>query len=202
LDADAPAAIVLLSSDPNFAYATSILRMRNYRVIVVASQQSHKNFKHRASDILDWDALVVGKQHSGTHSRPTSDSTCLRPDSERSRTHSCTPSPSNSTISSPLPKPGRPASVKEERSPLSPSHIRNQSRPQNSTRDRDGASTASNLGNATSPLGSTVDDEEDLLFSVPPTSAPNKEDETLSSFSPSINIHVRAFRDASRMTDT
>lgn len=81
LDTDTPATIVLLSGDRDFAYAASILRMRGYHIVTIAPKQSHANFKHRASEVLDWDALIACRQGTPhTSSRCASDSACLRPD--------------------------------------------------------------------------------------------------------------------------
>jgi hypothetical protein len=189
LDTDAPAAtIVLLSGDQDFTYAISILRMRNYRVVVVAPQQSHKNFKHRASDIFDWDVFVVGRKDTRIHGRRASDSACLQTNIAPSRAHSCAPSPSNNPMLSPLPKISRRVSVKEERSPMLPSpHMQYRSHPQIPTSDRAELSAIADLSDTASLLGSAVEDEGDLLLSA---SAPGKENETLPPIRPPFNIQV------------
>ncbi|KAI0928282.1 hypothetical protein AcW2_004339 [Taiwanofungus camphoratus] len=61
LDTPAPATIILISGDRDFVYAVSVLRLRKYRVVVVAPSKVHTSLKAQASVILDWDADALGK---------------------------------------------------------------------------------------------------------------------------------------------
>ncbi|KAI0371739.1 DUF537-domain-containing protein, partial [Pilatotrama ljubarskyi] len=54
IDNPAPATIVLISGDRDFVYAVSVLRLRRYRVVVVAPYTAHASLKSQASAVLDW----------------------------------------------------------------------------------------------------------------------------------------------------
>lgn len=62
LDTPAPATIVLISGDRDFVYAVSVLRLRRYRVVLVAPQQTHNSLKSQATTVLDWSTDVLGKE--------------------------------------------------------------------------------------------------------------------------------------------
>ncbi|TCD68928.1 hypothetical protein EIP91_009479 [Steccherinum ochraceum] len=68
-DNAAPATIVLVTADRDFAYGVSVLKMRHYRVILVAptSGAVHETLKCQASAIYDWDTEVLGKPVSGSY---------------------------------------------------------------------------------------------------------------------------------------
>ncbi|TFK53041.1 hypothetical protein OE88DRAFT_1734002 [Heliocybe sulcata] len=78
LDYPAPATIVLISGNCDFAYAVSTLRLRGYNVILVAPKAASLTIKSVASLVLDWDSDVLGGPTSapstlwGDHSRSTS----------------------------------------------------------------------------------------------------------------------------------
>lgn len=62
LDTPAPATIVLITGDRDFVYAVSVLRLRLYRVVLVAPQQAHNSLKSQATAVLDWSTDVLGKE--------------------------------------------------------------------------------------------------------------------------------------------
>ncbi|KAH9901142.1 NYN domain-containing protein [Cubamyces lactineus] len=61
IDNPAPATIVLISGDRDFVYAVSVLRLRRYRVVVVAPYTAHGSLKSQASVVLDWEADIMRK---------------------------------------------------------------------------------------------------------------------------------------------
>ena len=68
IDNPAPATIVLISGDRDFVYAVSVLRLRRYRVVVVAPYTAHGSLKSQASVVLDWEADIMRK--TSTRSQP------------------------------------------------------------------------------------------------------------------------------------
>ncbi|RDB24304.1 hypothetical protein Hypma_008807 [Hypsizygus marmoreus] len=61
IDNPAPATIVLISGDRDYAYAVSILRLRKYRVVVICPANSHASLMAQASVHVDWNAEVLGQ---------------------------------------------------------------------------------------------------------------------------------------------
>lgn len=61
IDNPAPATIVLISGDRDFVYAISVLRLRKYRVVIVAPKTAHTSLKCQASVVLDWDTDIMRK---------------------------------------------------------------------------------------------------------------------------------------------
>ncbi|KAI0646821.1 NYN domain-containing protein [Trametes meyenii] len=59
IDNPAPATIVLISGDRDFVYAVSVLRLRRYRVVVVAPNTAHGSLRSQASTVLDWEAEIM-----------------------------------------------------------------------------------------------------------------------------------------------
>ncbi|KAI0362708.1 DUF537-domain-containing protein [Trametes cingulata] len=59
IDNPAPATIVLISGDRDFVYAVSVLRLRRYRVVVVAPYTAHASLRSQASVVLDWEADIM-----------------------------------------------------------------------------------------------------------------------------------------------
>ncbi|KAI0747883.1 NYN domain-containing protein [Daedaleopsis nitida] len=59
IDNPAPATIVLISGDRDFVYAVSVLRLRKYRVVLVAPNSAHASLKSQASVLLDWDTDIM-----------------------------------------------------------------------------------------------------------------------------------------------
>ncbi|KAF8212451.1 limkain-b1-type NYN domain-containing protein, partial [Mycena galopus ATCC 62051] len=56
MDHPAPATLILISGDRDFAYAVSILRLRRYEVVVISLPLpgAHISLKSQASVYLDW----------------------------------------------------------------------------------------------------------------------------------------------------
>ncbi|KAI8998864.1 NYN domain-containing protein [Trametes punicea] len=67
IDNPAPATIVLISGDRDFVYAVSVLRLRRYRVVVVAPYTAHASLKSQASMVLDWEADIMRKTTTRSH---------------------------------------------------------------------------------------------------------------------------------------
>ncbi|PIL23772.1 hypothetical protein GSI_13522 [Ganoderma sinense ZZ0214-1] len=61
IDNPAPATIVLISGDRDFVYAVSVLRLRKYRVVLVAPHCAHASLKSQASALLNWEIDIMGK---------------------------------------------------------------------------------------------------------------------------------------------
>ncbi|KAF4576811.1 hypothetical protein EYR36_000594 [Pleurotus pulmonarius] len=63
IDRPAPATIVLISGDRDFAYAASVLRLRRYSVVVVSlnTRGVHPSLTAQANACLDWNADIMGK---------------------------------------------------------------------------------------------------------------------------------------------
>lgn len=61
IDNQTPATIILISGDRDFAYAVSILRLRNYCVVIVAPPITHASLKSQASILVDWNHDILGK---------------------------------------------------------------------------------------------------------------------------------------------
>ena len=60
MDNPPPATIVIITGDRDFAYATSILKMRGYKVIVIcAPHAAHASLKIRADGLFDWQKDVA-----------------------------------------------------------------------------------------------------------------------------------------------
>ncbi|OCH95310.1 DUF537-domain-containing protein [Obba rivulosa] len=59
MDTPAPATIILISGDRDFVYAVSVLRMRRYRVVLIAPNSTHCGLKSQASIILNWEFHVL-----------------------------------------------------------------------------------------------------------------------------------------------
>ena len=58
IDNPAPATIILISGDRDFAYAFSILRLRQYQVVLVAPSNAHTSLTSRASVCMEWASEV------------------------------------------------------------------------------------------------------------------------------------------------
>lgn len=61
IDNQAPATIVLISGDRDFAYAVSVLRLRRYRIVLVAPPQTHISLKSQATKVVDWNCEILEK---------------------------------------------------------------------------------------------------------------------------------------------
>lgn len=61
IDHPAPATIILISGDGDFAYALSTLRNRGYDVVLIAPKCASASIKCVASQLLDWDSDVLAR---------------------------------------------------------------------------------------------------------------------------------------------
>lgn len=61
IDTPAPATIIVISGDRDFVYAVSVLRLRQYHVVVVAPGSAHSSLRSQASKVHDWDTAIVNK---------------------------------------------------------------------------------------------------------------------------------------------
>ncbi|KAL0947151.1 hypothetical protein HGRIS_013279 [Hohenbuehelia grisea] len=79
IDNPAPATVILISGDRDFAYAASVLRLRRYRVVVIALSNPgpHISLKAQASLCLDWNVDIISK--IGANSSP---SVATKPDTD------------------------------------------------------------------------------------------------------------------------
>lgn len=179
LDNESPATIILLSGDKDFVYALSILGLRKYHTVVIAPKHAHSNFKHRASEVLDWDALVVRKQDA-PRDRRASDTAGIRPHVDPlGRDRGSMSSPLSSTLLSPFLDTSRRSSFKDDRFPSSNSPL-NSSYTPDQQRTTARAPWAATSGKQSSPIKRTrvlfdpipsesaLDDTDDLLLSSEP----------------------------------
>lgn len=61
IDNPAPASVVLITGDRDFAYAVSTLKLRGYTVVLVAPHVcAHASLKAQASVLYDWQDDVLG----------------------------------------------------------------------------------------------------------------------------------------------
>lgn len=58
LDHPAPATILIITGDRDFAYATAVLRARRYCVVVLSLPHIHNSLKAQADEWLEWGAAV------------------------------------------------------------------------------------------------------------------------------------------------
>lgn len=91
LDTPAPATIVLISGDRDFVYAVSVLRLRRYRVVLVAPQQAHNSLKSQATTVLDWSTDVLGKEKPSGLPTPGESSRSVHRRSQSSATPAIAP---------------------------------------------------------------------------------------------------------------
>ncbi|KAJ7046568.1 DUF537-domain-containing protein [Mycena alexandri] len=70
MDHPAPATIFLISGDRDFAYAVSVLRLRQFEVIIL-SLTAHISLKSQASAWLSWNTHILAYCTSGTAESPT-----------------------------------------------------------------------------------------------------------------------------------
>lgn len=59
MDNPAPGTIILISSDGDFSYAVSTLRLRRYHVVVVGLPEVHQSLKAQASLFVNWNAEIL-----------------------------------------------------------------------------------------------------------------------------------------------
>ncbi|KZT11510.1 uncharacterized protein LAESUDRAFT_642683, partial [Laetiporus sulphureus 93-53] len=54
IDTPPPATVIIITGDRDFVYAVSVLRLRRYRVVLIAPSLGHNGLKLQASAVLDW----------------------------------------------------------------------------------------------------------------------------------------------------
>ncbi|KAF7978137.1 hypothetical protein HWV62_1579 [Athelia sp. TMB] len=59
MDNPAPATVILVSGDRDFAYAASVLRLRRCRVVIIAPANLHISLKAQASVFFDWNRDIL-----------------------------------------------------------------------------------------------------------------------------------------------
>ncbi|KAH7930845.1 DUF537-domain-containing protein [Leucogyrophana mollusca] len=62
IDHPAPATIMLISGDRDYAYAVSTLRLRRYRVVLIVPPIVHPSLQAQASIIVDWSFGILGRR--------------------------------------------------------------------------------------------------------------------------------------------
>lgn len=100
LDHPAPATIVLISGDRDFAYTTAVLRRRHYNVILMCHSQPgpHKSLLTQVSLHVDWITDILGlKEREYEDKRPILPQTPASPSPRASR-HVNSPSMSKRTL--------------------------------------------------------------------------------------------------------
>ena len=76
-DHPAPGTVILISGDRDFAYGVSVLRLRHYKVVIMApSALVHDSLRYQASEFYDWDIVILGKHVNsrsteGSHRHPS-----------------------------------------------------------------------------------------------------------------------------------
>ncbi|KAH7916025.1 NYN domain-containing protein [Hygrophoropsis aurantiaca] len=68
IDHPAPATIVLITGDRDYAYAVSTLRLRRYRVVLIVPPAVHSSLQAQASIIVDWSFGILGRRIDQTTS--------------------------------------------------------------------------------------------------------------------------------------
>ncbi|TRM61728.1 NYN domain-containing protein [Schizophyllum amplum] len=71
LDHPAPATLILISGDRDFAYTVSVLRRRRYKVALVCHSQPgpHKSLASQVSACLNWNTEILGFPEDPSHRR-------------------------------------------------------------------------------------------------------------------------------------
>jgi hypothetical protein len=71
MDNPAPGTVILITGDRDFAYAVSILRMRRYRVVVIAPLNHHSSIRNQASIVLDWNTDILSTANVDSDNIPS-----------------------------------------------------------------------------------------------------------------------------------
>ncbi|KXN82517.1 hypothetical protein AN958_02368 [Leucoagaricus sp. SymC.cos] len=69
IDNPAPWTYVLISGDRDFAYAISVLGLRQYQVVLVSPSSAHISLKSQATTCVDWND-ILGKLSTGSARKP------------------------------------------------------------------------------------------------------------------------------------
>ncbi|KAL5490375.1 hypothetical protein ACEPAI_5208 [Sanghuangporus weigelae] len=65
IDRPAPACIVLITGDRDFAYAAAILKLRGYRIIAISpASNAHTSLKVQADELYDWQTDILDSMDS------------------------------------------------------------------------------------------------------------------------------------------
>ena len=59
IDFSPPSTIILISGDRDFSYAVSTMRLRNYRVVLLAPTAAHSSLRAQASVVYEWPRSVL-----------------------------------------------------------------------------------------------------------------------------------------------
>jgi NYN domain len=71
IDNSPPFTIILITGDRAFAYLVSILRLRQYHVIVIVPPNHHSSLTYQASAVLYWDTQMIQQQNQSTIASPS-----------------------------------------------------------------------------------------------------------------------------------
>jgi hypothetical protein len=74
IDNQAPTTIILITGDRDFAYAVSVLRLRRYRIVIIAPPIIHISLKLQASVLVDWRRDILGNVETNPESSKKSSS--------------------------------------------------------------------------------------------------------------------------------
>ena len=72
IDNPAPATIMLISGDRDFAYALSILRFRRYRIVLITLSNAHQSLRAQAAISFDWVSEILEPVDLTLSNEPTS----------------------------------------------------------------------------------------------------------------------------------
>ena len=72
IDNPAPATIVLISGDRDFAYALSILKFRRYRIVLITLSNAHQSLRAQAAISFDWVSEILEPVDLTLSNEPTS----------------------------------------------------------------------------------------------------------------------------------
>src|SRR3954452_25295068 len=70
IDHSSPGTVILIAGDRDYVYALSVLRLRRYRVIVLAPKSAHLSLLAQASVHIDWKGDILGKDGSESTGPP------------------------------------------------------------------------------------------------------------------------------------
>ncbi|PSR88888.1 hypothetical protein PHLCEN_2v5037 [Hermanssonia centrifuga] len=65
MDHPAPSTVILISGDRDFAYAVSLLRLRKYKIVVIAPSTLHNSLKTQATTAYEWPRSVLEFNNNG-----------------------------------------------------------------------------------------------------------------------------------------
>ena len=68
----APSTTILISGNRDFAYALSILRLRNYRIVLITLSNAYPSLRAQGSICFDWISDVLGPVDLSSSHQPIS----------------------------------------------------------------------------------------------------------------------------------